>query len=101
MTSGGEGSHSNVQQIHDTNGTARRLPENTLATRLLRMDRCLLRFLDLNSVDSPDTVERGLCRERDTRISDQDKAKRRRPILISQREAKDTFKTYPRLGSSK
>ena len=69
---------------YTTNGTARRLPENNLATRLLRMYR-YPRILDANSVGSLGTVgceEKGSCRERDTRISDQDEAKHRRPITI-------------------
>ena len=69
---------------YTTNGTARRLPENNLATRLLRTDRCP-RILYANSVGSLGTVgceEKGLCRELDTRISDQDEAKRHRPIVI-------------------
>jgi len=56
------GSHSIVRQ-YTTNGTARRLPENNLATRLLRVGRSL-RILDANSVDFLGTVgrkEKELC----------------------------------------
>lgn len=67
------------------------------------MDRCL-RFLDANSVDSLGTVGRegkALCRERDTRISDRDEAKRRRPIPTELAEVPRTYYiTYPRLGGS-
>ena len=88
---------------YTTNGTARRLPENNLATRLLRTDRCP-RILYANSVGSLGTVgyeEKGLCRQLGTRISDRDEAKRRRPIVMELAEVPRTcFKTYPRLGGS-
>ncbi len=88
---------------YTTNGTARRLPENNVATRLLRMYR-YPRILDVNSVGSLGTVgceEKGLCRERDTRTSDRDEAKHRRPIAIELAEIpRMWFKTYPRLGGS-
>ena len=97
-----KGSHSIVRQ-YTTNGTARRLPENNLATRLLRMGRSL-RILDANSVDFLGTVgceEKGLCRERDTRISGQDEAKRHRPVPTELAEISRTyFTTYPRLWGS-
>lgn len=88
---------------YTTNGTARRLPENNLATRLLRIGG-YLRFLDANSVDSLGTVgceQKGLCRERDTRISDRDGAKRRRPIPTELAELPRAHcATYPGLGGS-
>lgn len=87
---------------YTTNGTARRLPENNLAT-LLRMDRWP-RILGANSVGSLGTVEceqKGLCRERDNRISDRDEAKRRRPVAIELAEIIWTFfQTYPGLRGS-
>jgi len=63
-----------------------------------------LRILESNSVDFLGTVgreEKGLCRERDTRISGQDAAKRHRPIATELAEISRTyFTTYPRLWGS-
>jgi len=62
------------------------------------------RILDANSVDFLGTVgreEKGLCRERDTRISGQDEAKRHRPVPKELAEIpRMYFTTYPRLWGS-
>ena len=62
------------------------------------------RILDANSVGSLGTAgceEKASCRERDTRISDRDEAKHRRPIAIKLAKIpRVCLKTYPRLGGS-